>query len=53
MNQQQRNAKRSKRENRASKETTWFCAGCRERHPNDQRCFVPRLHAKTNRLPKA
>lgn len=52
MNQQQRNAKRKSREDRTSKKTTWFCAGCRERHLIGQKCPTPRLFARTNRLTK-
>jgi hypothetical protein len=51
MNQQQRNAKRIKRERRQTKENSWYCAGCKKRHPLDSRCPIPRLQARTNRLP--
>lgn len=41
-------AKRAKRENRASKKTTWYCAGCQSRHPKGARCPSPRLFASQN-----
>lgn len=40
-------AKRYKRENRASKKDTWFCAGCRSRHRLGEVCPVPRLKANS------
>lgn len=47
----QRAAKRAKIENRKSKDTTWYCAGCNQRHPLGERCPTPRLFAKmTNRM---
>lgn len=50
MNQQQRNAKRKKREDRTDKTTTWYCAGCKLRHLIGQKCPKPRLFARSNRL---
>lgn len=37
--------KRFKRENRATKKESWYCAGCKARHPFGERCPVPRLSA--------
>lgn len=49
--QTQRAVKRRKREDRPSKKTTWYCAGCKDRHPMGTKCPVPRLFAKmTNRM---
>lgn len=42
----QRAAKRAVREKRPEKETTWYCAGCKARHPYGQQCPAPRLRAK-------
>lgn len=51
--QAQRAAKRHKRENRDSKESTWYCAGCKGRHPNGHACPQVRLRANGfNRVPK-
>jgi len=47
----QRAAKRKKRESRIEKETTWYCAGCKTRHPMKEKCPIPRLFARmTNRM---
>lgn len=40
-----RDNKKFKRENRESKKTSWFCAGCKVRHPKGQVCTTPRLFA--------
>lgn len=45
MNDQKRAAKRLKREKRDSKKDSWYCAGCKERHPFGTACPAPRLRA--------
>ena len=46
MNAAQRAAKRVKRERRPEKASSWYCAGCKSRHPSGQRCPTPRLFVK-------
>lgn len=48
MSDNKRAAKRFKRENRKEKETTWYCAGCKSRHPFTMPCPAPRLFASQN-----
>ncbi len=44
-----RAAKRFKREHRKTKDDSWYCAGCKSRHPKGDRCPVPRLYAPMTR----
>jgi hypothetical protein len=45
-NSAKRAAKRFKREHRPEKVGTWRCTnGCGERHPNNERCPIPRRDA--------
>lgn len=41
--------KRFKRENRKTKNGSWYCAGCKARHQDGERCPTPRLFAPMTR----
>jgi hypothetical protein len=40
MTEAQRRRKRYLREHRATKESTWFCTNCGQRHPLGERCMA-------------